>query len=86
MVVKLMHSDPNDWPTFQGNLKNVRFAEIQQTETKRTKVSINEAKTNEKFKEKSTKSTDQTETTPLKDRKNPTKPSLYRSPIRLNNF
>ena len=82
---KLIQLEPNDWPKFQEQLKNLHLVEIYQTETQTQlkEVTTNKENSNEIIKEKKTdiKSATQTGTAPPKNTKSSTKQKSHRSPI-----
>ena len=73
LAEKLIQLEPNDWPKFQEQLKILHSAKIHQIELKEKKKKERK-KCNKIIKEKiCTKATAQTQTTPLKYTKAPTK-------------
>ena len=80
LVVKLIQLEPNDWPKFKEQLKNLHSAELQ---TQPRPVGANKKKSQwnnqSKITNQPTNPTVQTQTTPPK-RKSPAKLNSHRSP------
>ena len=85
VVEKVIQLESNDWSMFLELMKNLHSADIHQTEaeTKPKELTIKKEKSSEIIKRKRfTESSAQTQTTPPKNTKSPTKCRSYRSPIR----